>query len=207
MKKTNFIGAGLAAAVFSFASTAGAAPFMFSETGPGLDDIDNATEVSITQMVTTAGIITDLNISVTTDRFFPEEVTFTLSKDGGPSVIFWNVNFTCSGSCNTATPFTLTFDDEVGRQLNTGDLLDNVAGRIFQPSGQGNSTLSAFDGVELAGTWRLTMVDNNTFPGDGTDLFEWTIFGDADIAMLPEPGTLVLFGLGLAGLAAVRRRR
>lgn len=42
---------------------------------------------------------------------------------------------------------------------------------------------------------------------DRYGLSGWTLFTGSDNVSVPEPGTLALFGLGLAGLGLMRRRR
>jgi hypothetical protein len=45
---------------------------------------------------------------------------------------------------------------------------------------------------------------NDTFLLDSATL---NVFGEADAVPVPEPGTLTLLGVGLAGVAMARRRR
>jgi subtilisin-like proprotein convertase family protein len=67
---------------------------------------------------------------------------------------------------------------------------------------------TAFNGIPLSGTWRLTITD---FAADDTgSIGGWTFsaFTSAP-AVVPEPGTLALAasGLGIMGAVAARRRR
>lgn len=73
------------------------------------------------------------------------------------------------------------------------------------------STLGPFSGgafsgtdtsnVNLAGPFSLTMVAKITQDAKGTTSF------DSNVAPAPEPGTMLLFGLGLAGLFGISRKR
>lgn len=70
---------------------------------------------------------------------------------------------------------------------------------------------SACDGLGLcAGTWStaalLTPNDDNANQPDLSHLSLYEASGGGDLEV-PEPGTMALFGLGVAGLAFVRRRR
>ncbi len=67
-------------------------------------------------------------------------------------------------------------------------------------------SLADFVGGEINGTWTLTIEDVNG--GDSGTLFDWNIFGNLDMGPMgaPEPGILILMGLGLAGLGFARRR-
>ena len=62
------------------------------------------------------------------------------------------------------------------------------------------SPLSAFDGLNLDSNWTLLIRDQ--VAGDSGTLFDWHVEGQ----VTPEPGTAMLLGLGLVGLARARRR-
>ncbi len=71
------------------------------------------------------------------------------------------------------------------------------------------SEVNSFSGLTITpGTgWDATLVDNQTTPGSWSLSFDNTT-GDLTIAAIPEPSTCAaLFGLGVLGLAALRRRR
>ena len=57
----------------------------------------------------------------------------------------------------------------------------------------------------LSGVARLDILQPNDFWVWGLDNFRFT--GSAGPASVPEPGTLALLGIGLAGLGALRRRK
>ena len=57
-----------------------------------------------------------------------------------------------------------------------------------------------------------TSFRENNYPGSGTNglgvgHFYTGISGQGDIIVVPEPGTFVAIGIGLAGLAMLRRRK
>lgn len=70
-------------------------------------------------------------------------------------------------------------------------------------------TLSEFDGLDMFGTWTLTLQDTDF--GDPLEYFgaRLALNGATDPppSSVPEPGSVALIGLGIAGVAASRRRR
>ena len=59
------------------------------------------------------------------------------------------------------------------------------------------NALSAFDGVQLAGDWTLSLQDLSSWPDEGLDLISWGLVGDH----VPEPSTALLLAIGLIGIA------
>ncbi len=103
--------------------------------------------------------------------------------------------------------FDVTIDDEAFSPLPFGG--DAVGSfKVEAASPDAATGLSKFDGLDLAGTWTLTFIDDSIFSGEGNRLVSWSLSGDIiEPTAVPEPGTMALFGLGLAGLGFMKCRR
>jgi subtilisin-like proprotein convertase family protein len=118
-----------------------------------------------------------------------------------------------------------TFDDDSSNSLWTaaseasGTNAIVAAGDYFASTTLGSKVFldSDFGGTEALGTWTLTIHDLRSGNNTGANLNSWALTLETDDSILgpsaaplssvPEPSTYILFGLGLGGLAAIRRRR
>jgi hypothetical protein len=122
-----------------------------------------------------AGTITDVNVTLTGySHTFPSDVGVLLVGPTGANVaLMVRPRVVSSG-----TAVTLTFDDDAASPLNCGDTIVTIVGGAFKPNNCAPSgsfaapapaapygaALSAFNGTDANGTWRLYVED--FAPGD-----------------------------------------
>lgn len=110
----------------------------------------------------------------------------------------------------------------IGTQLYNGvnskafgfylDSRPNAGGGLFYSEDvlneSGKSHNLAYAGqAEDAGQWWLAWEDLNRDTGSDEDFTDMVVFAESINPAVPEPGTLALFGFGLAGSALAYRRR
>lgn len=184
-----------ALAIASISVAANAATMTYNGTPTGY--ADTALPTNLTLNVGDTGLLTNLSVFLSTGSFYADNITFSLIHDGITVKLYDGqgdtfdaaINATFTDSATSAAPFA------------------GSANGIFLPV----DSLSAFNGTNIFGEWIL-QVQDFMVPGDQTPLFGWGItttsipLPAAPGVSVPEPGVLVLFGIGLLGLALTRRR-
>lgn len=186
----------LSAAVLALglSQSATASPFYYA--GPSAFNVDNSSVSNVTFNIAGGGTITDLNVSINLlgaygPEGFPGNNNIWLSHAGTTVLLFASTGVYGEAAGGL---MDILFDDSA--------LLPSPSTPSFVGTFRAVELLSAFNGLSLAGDWTLSIQDPTIFPGEGDDLISWSLSGE-----VPEPATLALFGLGLASVSLLRRRK
>ena len=136
------------------------------------------------------GRVLDINALLDITHSYDADLVLSLSH-GGTTVLLSNRQGGSGGANYTGT----VFDDEADIGIDAGYAYAPYTGS-FRPE----EALAAFIDQDIFGDWTLTMTDSEA--GDAGTLNNWGI-----TAAVPEPASLALLGLGLAGFVTARRRR
>jgi subtilisin-like proprotein convertase family protein len=111
-----------------------------------------------------SGLIHDLDVAVDITHAWIGDLTIRLEHEG-VEVVLWD------SQCGSTNNMDVIFDDE-GSVILCAQLSDQLR---LPPYAEliGGSGLTAFDGLDRAGTWTLTLVDD--YPADPGVLVDWTL--------------------------------
>jgi subtilisin-like proprotein convertase family protein len=116
-----------------------------------------------------AGLIRDLDVGINLFHSFDGDLDVTLTHvpTGTSVILFQDVGGTNEG-------FNIRLNDEAGTDISgaSNPKLDGMINGTFNPGGA--ALLSAFDGQDASGVWRLSITDDSG--GDTGTLFGWTMF-------------------------------
>ena len=129
---------------------------------------DNAMLNTSVFIPASGGKITDLDINLSIFHSFDGDLDVTLTHvSTGTSVILWQD----VGGSNEG--FFVRINDEAGTDISgaTNPKPDGAINGNFNPGGA--ALLSAFDGQDASGEWRLNIVDDSA--SDSGTLFGWSL--------------------------------
>jgi subtilisin-like proprotein convertase family protein len=129
--------------------------------------VDQATLVSSVFLPPSADVVRDLDVFLSIAHTFNGDLDVTLTHvpTGTAVALFSDVGGTDEG-------MMVILNDEAGTDIGTANSpTDGTVSGQFNP--EGAELLSAFDGIDASGEWRLTIVDDNV--NDTGTLMMWEL--------------------------------
>ena len=147
-------------------------------------------------------LIQDLSVSLDLQHTMFGNLLMTVAGPNGDVITLTEAG---PGNDNFVAGEIYTWRDSAAAPLSELPGNSDIPGGAFLPSG--GTFAGLYGGLDVQGDWTLTITD--LVNGHRGTLLNWTLDVEPanNIDTVPEPGMMLLFGTGLVGILAYRRRR